>query len=685
MKQIFMSHVEEDYYIVATIAEMLEAEGYTTWYYEEHSLPGPDYLVQVEKAINDAEAFLYVISLRSLGSHEVRKEVIQAHRRDKHFIPVLVDLTNNEFQQRQPELYYALGAATSVRIPENGIQAIIPRIIEGLKALGVMPLGLADNKAHPPSGQVTAEYKHGKSYIFNDDSKLVIDRFTFYVDSIILRAAKRRNLQHRSLISISDFLAGMIRKGNLTRHVLIAKAVDPDEFYNYLIDKTEPELADDKQQMREEERALIDEESETKALREALGVEIEEDANRWIVHEKEQLSPQLISLLEESAHNSEGGIEDVETLKVSEKDILKRMIMTNEWTELCYDGLPSAAEVSQIIQQCELAGEIDENGELVLDSLSPEAINIVRISHVISQKRGMFPIANRVLLAAFMLDREGYAARLCRTCGIRSEIIFAAMIAITENNEPTGFGLSMEACARIVKPVIDQAAQGQEEGDLIGEGELFKAFCEKADPDFKLLLKQPPLNMDLDKMKMIEPEIISPSRQHGDQSTSVSFTNTPPSFTHSDTGDRSQESSLAGNFGLQRELFEKTAWNIVADSAKIACMQGWEEVRTPHLFAAMLGDGSGTTGDCLRANGISTEIMRDIVASLLPAISMPPDDISTVVLGEHTRAIVERGIKLAIARENGKVSEEDLLKAFFADGGGVVGEVFKRLGKGIGV
>jgi hypothetical protein len=54
MIDVFISHVEEDYPVAEEIARGLEAEGYTVWYYERDSLPGPSYLDQVLEAIEEA-------------------------------------------------------------------------------------------------------------------------------------------------------------------------------------------------------------------------------------------------------------------------------------------------------------------------------------------------------------------------------------------------------------------------------------------------------------------------------------------------------------------------------------------------------------------------------------------------------------------------------------------------------
>jgi len=136
---IFISYVEEDARIVLQLAEGLEAAGYTTWYYERDSLPGPSYLLQIIQAIEQSQAFLLVISPDSLGSHQVTREIERAHEIGKPFVPVLFNITHVDFQQRQLLWNQALGTATSISIQPEDIGVTLPRIVAGLKALGIQP------------------------------------------------------------------------------------------------------------------------------------------------------------------------------------------------------------------------------------------------------------------------------------------------------------------------------------------------------------------------------------------------------------------------------------------------------------------------------------------------------------------------------------------------------------------
>ena len=139
MNDVFISHVEEDAHFALEIALGLEEAGYVTWSYEVDSLPGPSYLIQTGKAVEESKAVVVVISPDSMSSHQVTKEVVRAHEGGKKFIPMLRGITHIEFQNRQPEWREAIGSATSISIPKEGTASVIPRIISGLQALNIHP------------------------------------------------------------------------------------------------------------------------------------------------------------------------------------------------------------------------------------------------------------------------------------------------------------------------------------------------------------------------------------------------------------------------------------------------------------------------------------------------------------------------------------------------------------------
>jgi len=136
---IFICHSEKEAAIALEIADALEAAGYRTWYHERDSFPGVEYLRQVSRALDEVQAILILISGWALQSIQIRNEAVRAYESGKPFIPVLYKISHDEFQKRDPVLRQCLGAATSIQIPPEGVQRIIPRLLEGILALGIQP------------------------------------------------------------------------------------------------------------------------------------------------------------------------------------------------------------------------------------------------------------------------------------------------------------------------------------------------------------------------------------------------------------------------------------------------------------------------------------------------------------------------------------------------------------------
>jgi tetratricopeptide (TPR) repeat protein len=137
MGLIFISHVEEDALVADALCDALDAEGYESWNYRRHGKPGLSYLLQTGSAIDASAAVFLLISESSLGSHQITKEVVRAHEANKPIFPLLIGVSHEHFQRRQPEWREALGAATSLSVDRDRVFASVPRLLQGLRALGI--------------------------------------------------------------------------------------------------------------------------------------------------------------------------------------------------------------------------------------------------------------------------------------------------------------------------------------------------------------------------------------------------------------------------------------------------------------------------------------------------------------------------------------------------------------------
>lgn len=145
-KKIFISYVEEDGAVAHEIAAGLESQGYSSWYYERDCPAGADYFEETFKAISDCEAMIVLISPRSLPSDQVTREIVRAVEASKATLPLLLEISHDDFTRRRPGWKQAMAAANATRIPPDRIPTIIPALVAGLSAKGIQ----ADTNGHTP-------------------------------------------------------------------------------------------------------------------------------------------------------------------------------------------------------------------------------------------------------------------------------------------------------------------------------------------------------------------------------------------------------------------------------------------------------------------------------------------------------------------------------------------------------
>lgn len=178
MSQVFISHVEADAAVAETIADGLGAAGYVPWCYERNSVAGVPYITQVLTAIGQSDAVIVILSPSAFASLQVDKEIIQAYESAKPFIPLLHGISHADFRAHKAEWAMMLGASTSVAIPPEDVGAVIPRVVEGLQAMGIRgetqlasqgasgPLAAALSRADQAPGEVA--HGQGATGLGND-------------------------------------------------------------------------------------------------------------------------------------------------------------------------------------------------------------------------------------------------------------------------------------------------------------------------------------------------------------------------------------------------------------------------------------------------------------------------------------------------------------------------------------
>jgi len=125
---IFISYAEEDGPVAAGIALALRELGFSTWTFEEDGIGGVSYLLQVNQAIEGCKTFVLLGSHTSTRSHQVIREIEQAHERQKLIIAVRLGITHQQFVDASPILRMAIGTSVSIFTDGTDLSKVASRI-----------------------------------------------------------------------------------------------------------------------------------------------------------------------------------------------------------------------------------------------------------------------------------------------------------------------------------------------------------------------------------------------------------------------------------------------------------------------------------------------------------------------------------------------------------------------------
>lgn len=90
MKQLFISYSRKDLEITRRITERFETNGLDAWVDWQDIPPSIDWMKEIQKGIEDADVFVYLVSPDSISSSVFADEVNHAVLNGKRIIPVIV-------------------------------------------------------------------------------------------------------------------------------------------------------------------------------------------------------------------------------------------------------------------------------------------------------------------------------------------------------------------------------------------------------------------------------------------------------------------------------------------------------------------------------------------------------------------------------------------------------------------
>lgn len=135
----FLCHANEDSIFARNLAKHLREFGYSSWYYQRDAIPGLSLLSQTDEAIRHSSICIILISRSAIESTDMAREIQQAYREGTALIPVLLDLSLQEFDTLKPLWRTILGPIAKIEAERIDGSLLAKRIHLAAQALGIEP------------------------------------------------------------------------------------------------------------------------------------------------------------------------------------------------------------------------------------------------------------------------------------------------------------------------------------------------------------------------------------------------------------------------------------------------------------------------------------------------------------------------------------------------------------------
>ncbi|MEM7454851.1 MAG: protein kinase [Planctomycetota bacterium] len=135
----FICHASEDSIFARQLAGHLRDAGYSSWYYQRDAIPGLSLFNQTDEAIRRCSISVILISRSAIESSDFAREIQQAHRRGIALVPVLLNMSLQEFESLSPLWRTILGPIAKIESDRNSCRPLAERICLAAQTLGVKP------------------------------------------------------------------------------------------------------------------------------------------------------------------------------------------------------------------------------------------------------------------------------------------------------------------------------------------------------------------------------------------------------------------------------------------------------------------------------------------------------------------------------------------------------------------
>jgi serine/threonine protein kinase len=147
----YIAHAAEESLVARQIGSELERHHYACWFYGRDAIAGVPFSSQSNAAIERSQAVVLLISRPALRSVDFEREIEHTHKVGCSMLPLLIDVSREEFEKSAPTWCSMLGASPTIEHRRSEpVSELIDRILASAEALGIeVHQGVAAAPAKP--------------------------------------------------------------------------------------------------------------------------------------------------------------------------------------------------------------------------------------------------------------------------------------------------------------------------------------------------------------------------------------------------------------------------------------------------------------------------------------------------------------------------------------------------------
>jgi len=134
----YIGHVAEESLVARRIADELERQHYACWFYGRDAIPGLPFVSQSTAAIERSQAVVVLVSRPAMRSADFEREIAYAHEIGCPILPLLIDISREEFEKLAPTWCRRLGTSPMIEYRRTDpLREILARIVASAATLDI--------------------------------------------------------------------------------------------------------------------------------------------------------------------------------------------------------------------------------------------------------------------------------------------------------------------------------------------------------------------------------------------------------------------------------------------------------------------------------------------------------------------------------------------------------------------